>query len=133
NPVNALQYGNVNNAALIAMDPRTGQNLAYVGSVDYTNDSPRVKGDFDVAGLGERQMGSSFKLYTYLTGFKEGMTPATVLWDVSTGFGDDGSGRQYRPHDAPGVNGSPENGPVTIRQALRESLNIPAIKVTALV
>ena len=133
NQVNSLKYANVNNAALIAVDPRTGQILAYVGSVDYNNDSPKVKGDFDVAGLGERQMGSSFKLYTYLTAFKQGMTPSTVLWDVSTAFGDDGSGHQYRPHDAPGANGSPENGPITIRQALRESLNIPAIKVTALV
>src|SRR5205085_2707918 len=84
NQVNSLKYANVNNAALISMDPRTGQILAYVGSVDYNDQSPKVRGDFDVAGLGERQMGSSFKLYTYLTGFKEGMTPSTVLWDVST-------------------------------------------------
>jgi membrane peptidoglycan carboxypeptidase len=134
NQVNNLKGYNVNNAALIAMDPRTGQILAYVGSVDYNNSSAKVRGDFDVAGLGERQMGSSFKLYTYLTAFKQGMTPSTILWDVSTGFGDDGSGRQYRPHNAPqSGNYSAENGPVTIRQALRESLNIPAIKVTSLV
>jgi membrane peptidoglycan carboxypeptidase len=133
--VNALKGANVNNGALIAMDPRTGQILAYVGSVDYNDQGPKVRGDFDVAGLGERQMGSSFKLYTYLTAFKEGMTPSTVLWDVSTGFGRYGpQNLEYRPHDAPQANGSsPENGPVTIRQALRESLNIPAIKVTSLV
>jgi membrane peptidoglycan carboxypeptidase len=134
NRVAALRGANVNNAAMISMDPRNGQILAYVGSVDYNNNSPKVKGDFDVAGLGERQMGSSFKLFTYLAALRKGFTASTVLWDVSTAFGTY-AGREYRPHNAPALNTgrSAENGPLTIRQALRESLNIPAIKVTSLV
>lgn len=132
--VEALSGFNVHNAALISLDPRNGQILAYVGSLDYYNDDPGVRGDFDVAGLGQRQMGSSFKLFTYLAALQRGYTPASILWDVSTNFGVFGS-QAYRPQNAPHLNRprGVEHGPLTIRQAIRESLNIPAVKVAGLV
>ncbi|HUQ41000.1 MAG TPA: PBP1A family penicillin-binding protein [Candidatus Limnocylindrales bacterium] len=130
--VEELHSRNVWNAALVSIDPRTGEVLAYVGSVDYYNRSdPRVQGQFDVAGLGMRQPGSSFKVFNYITALKKGATPATVVVDARTDFG----GRA----DPSNMNRNtcsycPENadlqyhGPVTMRQAVRESRNVPAVK-----
>jgi membrane peptidoglycan carboxypeptidase len=132
--VAALGSSNVRNAALISLDPRDGHILAYVGSVNYEDQSPRVRGQFDVAGLGERQVGSTFKLFTYLTALRLGLTPSSVLWDVSTNFAPAGQ-PAYRPQNASpsGYGAGPENGPITIRQAIRESLNVPAVKIASLV
>lgn len=131
--VKALKANNVHNAAMIVMDPGNAHVLAYVGSVDYEDQSPKVRGDFDVAGIGLRQMGSSFKLFTYLAAFQRGYTPASVIWDVQTAFGlTYFGGPQYRPQNAAnglcGAKGC-ESGPITMRQALRESLNIPVVKL----
>ncbi len=134
--VEDLHDRNVWNAALVSIDPRTGEVLSYVGSVDYYNrDDPRVQGQFDVAGLGLRQPGSSFKVFNYLTALKNGATAATVVVDARTDFtgkADAGLVAQPGPHDQCGY--CPENadlqyhGPVTMRQALRESRNVPAVK-----
>jgi membrane peptidoglycan carboxypeptidase len=127
--VDGLKFANVGNAALITMDPTTGEILAYVGSKDYYDHSPKVQGDYDVAGIGLRQPGSTFKLFTYLTGMlKGGMTASTVLNDIEFNM-PDGSGKTYSPKDAT----KEQHGPVTIRQALRESLNLPALNVTRMV
>jgi membrane peptidoglycan carboxypeptidase len=127
--VDGLKGNNVNNAALITMDPTTGEVLAYVGSYDYYMHTPQVQGDYDHAGIAFRQPGSTFKLFTYLTGMlKAGMTPATQLWDIQFNM-PDGSGKTYSPQDAT----KEQHGPVTIRQALRESLNLPALQVTRMV
>ena len=124
--VDALKGNNVNNAALITMDPTTGEILAYVGSYDYYMHTPQVQGDYDHAGIAYRQPGSTFKLFTYLTGMlKAGMTASTQLWDIPFTM-PDGSGKNYSPQDAT----KEQHGPVTIRQALRESLNLPALQVT---
>src|ERR671937_2220754 len=81
--VDALKASNVNNAALVTMDPTTGEVLAYVGSYDYYKHTPQVQGDYDHAGIAFRQPGSTFKLFTYLTGMlKANMTAATPLWDI---------------------------------------------------
>src|ERR671937_488066 len=132
--VDALHGNNVNNAALITMDPTTGEILAYVGSYDYYVHSPKVQGDYDHAGIALRQPGSTFKLFTYLTGFlRAGMTASTRLYDIEWEM-PDGSGKAYHPHDAPQGDGrSQQHGPMTIRQALRESLNLPALQVTRMV
>jgi 1A family penicillin-binding protein len=117
---NAAHY-KATNAALVATDPRTGQVLAMVGSKDYfdlEND-----GNFNVA-IAERQPGSSFKPFVYATAFEKGYTPNTILFDVPTNFGPDGSGKDYEPKN---YNLS-YAGPVTIRSALARSLNIPAVK-----
>jgi membrane peptidoglycan carboxypeptidase len=124
--VDALKGNNVNNAALITMDPKTGEILAYVGSYDYYMHTPQVQGDYDHAGIAYRQPGSTFKLFTYLTGMlKANMTASTQLWDIQFNM-PDGSGKSYSPVDAT----KEQHGPVTIRQALRESLNLPALQVT---
>ena len=124
--VDGLKFANVNNAALVTMDPTTGEILAYVGSKDYYDHSPKVQGDYDVAGIALRQPGSTFKMFTYLTGMlKGGMTASTVLNDIEFNS-PDGSGKSYAPKDAT----KEQHGPTTIRQSLRESLNLPALNVT---
>jgi membrane peptidoglycan carboxypeptidase len=124
--VDALKGSNVNNAALITMDPTTGEVLAYVGSYDYYGSTPKMQGDYDHAGIAFRQPGSTFKLFTYLTGMlKAGMTASTRLYDIGWQM-NDGSGTVYKPADAT----KEQHGPVTVRQALRESLNLPALQVT---
>jgi membrane peptidoglycan carboxypeptidase len=124
--VDALKGNNVNNAALITLDPTTGEILAYVGSYDYYKNTPQVRGDYDHAGIAYRQPGSTFKLFTYLTGMlKAGMTASTQLYDIEFTM-PDGAGKPYHPMDAT----KEQHGPVTIRQALRESLNLPALQVT---
>ncbi|TME43895.1 MAG: hypothetical protein E6I57_00265 [Chloroflexi bacterium] len=133
--VDDLHGKNVWNAALVSLDPRNGEILAYVGSVDYYNrEDPRVQGQFDVAGIGQRQPGSAFKMFNYLTALKKGATPATVVVDARTDF----TGRADPNNMSPRSCGyCPENadlqyhGPVTMRQALRESRNVPAVKFLA--
>jgi membrane peptidoglycan carboxypeptidase len=133
--VDELHSKNVWNAALVSIDPRTGEVLTYVGSVDYNNrDDPRVQGQFDVAGIGLRQPGSSFKMFNYVTALKKGATAATVVVDARTDFG--GKADPTRMSPATCVY-CPENadlqyhGPVTMRQAIRESRNVPAVRFLA--
>lgn len=115
---NASKY-NANNAALVAIDPKTGQILAMVGSKDYFNEE--IDGQVNVA-IRDRQPGSSLKPFVYATLFsKGGYNPNTILYDVVTNFS---SGVPYEPHN---YNGK-ENGPIAIKKALAGSLNIPAVK-----
>lgn len=108
-----------NNAALLALDPKTGQILAMVGSRDYYNND--IDGQFNVV-TSPRQPGSSFKPIVYAAAFQKGYTPDTVLFDVNTTFKN--YPKDYNPHNYDGK----EHGPVTIRKALAGSLNIPAVK-----
>ncbi len=112
---------NANNAALVAMDPKTAQILSMVGSRDFTN--KEIDGQFNVAVLGRRQPGSSFKPFVYTAAFEKGYTPETVLYDVKTDFGN------YTPKNYDGL----EHGLVTMRKALQGSLNIPAVQTLYLV
>lgn len=113
------KYG-ANNAALVAIDPKTGQILAMVGSKNYFDDS--IDGQVNIA-TSPRQPGSSMKPLVYATLFGKGYTPDTILYDVVTNFSTDPA-NPYTPHDYD----MKERGPVTIRQALAGSLNIPAVK-----
>lgn len=108
------------NASLVAMDPKTGQILAMVGSKDYFDKT--IDGQVNVS-TRDRQPGSSFKPYVYLTAFEKGYTPETILWDVSTNFSTD-SGKDYKPQDYDGKN----RGPVQMKNSLAMSLNIPAVE-----
>ncbi|MFA5107512.1 MAG: penicillin-binding protein [Patescibacteria group bacterium] len=108
------QY-NGSNASLVALDPKTGEILSLVGSADYFD--TEHDGNVNVA-LRPRQPGSSFKPIVYATAFSKGYSPQTMLFDVTTNFGD------YTPHNYDGR----EHGPVSMRQALAGSLNIPAVK-----
>lgn len=111
-----LERYNASNASLLAMDPNTGQILTMVGSVDYFNDE--IDGKVNVA-LRPRLPGSSFKPIAYATAFLYGYAPSTVLYDVKTKFGG-----WYEPNNYDGQ----FRGPVTMRNALASSLNIPAVK-----
>lgn len=107
------------NAALTAIDPKTGQILAMVGSRDYFDKS--IDGNVNVA-IRDRQPGSSFKPYVYATAFKKGYTPNTVIFDVETNFGT--KDQPYTPQNY----SNKFSGPVKMREALGRSLNIPAVK-----
>jgi penicillin-binding protein 1C len=113
------------NAALVALDPKTGQVLAMVGSADYFD--AENDGNVNVA-IRNRQPGSSFKPIVYAAAFEKGYTPDTVLFDVNTSFSTD-LGKPYEPKNYDLA----EHGPVTIRKALAGSLNIPAVKALYLV
>lgn len=111
-------------AALVAVDPKTGQVLSMVGSPDYFNEE--IDGAINMA-LQPIQPGSSIKPIVYTAGFAAGYTPDSLLYDVLTTFktavGD------YTPHN---YHLEMENGPVSIRKALQGSLNIPAVKMITL-
>ncbi|MDI6778033.1 MAG: transglycosylase domain-containing protein [Patescibacteria group bacterium] len=107
------------NAALVAIDPKTGQILAMVGSRDYFDKS--IDGNVNVA-VRDRQPGSSFKPYVYATAFKKGYTPNTILFDVETNFGT--KDQPYTPQNY----SNNFSGPVKMKEALARSLNIPAVK-----
>lgn len=117
---------NANNAALVAISPKNGDILAMVGSRDFFNEE--IDGQFNVAVLGKRQPGSSFKPFVYTAAFEKGYTPETVLYDVSTNF-DMRTGGDYTPKNYD----NKDHGLVTIRKALQGSLNIPAVKTLYLV
>lgn len=131
------------NMALTSIDPKTGQILAFAGSRDYWSDpSPagclpgktcKFDPNTDVALTKIRQPGSSFKPFAYATAFLKGYSDSTVLFDLKTEFnptcgpsGDQeyGTGPCYHPRNYSGT----FTGPVTMRQALARSLNIPAVK-----
>jgi len=101
---------NANNAALVSIDPKTGQVLAMVGSRDYFNEE--IDGQVNVTDR-PRQPGSSMKPLVYAALFEQGYTPNTKFYDVVTNFSTD-SANPYIPHN---YNGK-EYGPVSIRQAL---------------
>src|SRR5919199_426593 len=75
-----LKIRNGSNTAIVAIDPKTGEVLAMVGSMDFNN--PAIDGQVNVA-VSPRQPGSSIKPIVYLTAFeKAGFTPNTMLQDV---------------------------------------------------
>ena len=117
---NVKKYGG-SNAALAAVDPKTGGILAMVGSRDYF--ASDIDGQVNVT-TRLRQPGSSIKPIIYATAFEKGYQPETRVTDSQTNFGPDGSGRDYIPRNYSGT----FRGNVSMRQALAMSLNIPAVK-----
>lgn len=108
------------NAALLSLDPKTGQILAMVGSRDYFNDE--IDGQVNIT-TSLRQPGSSMKPLVYATSFLKGYTPDTILYDVVTNFSND-EDEPYEPNNYD----LEEHGPVSVRKALAGSLNVPAVK-----
>ncbi|MFI5177082.1 MAG: PBP1A family penicillin-binding protein [Vicinamibacterales bacterium] len=111
-------------AALLAVDPRTGEILAFVGGRAY------FQSQFDRVIAARRQPGSVFKPFVYLAAFErmasEGradLTPATVVVDEPTTFKD--GENDYAPANYQ----NEYDGPITLRRALALSRNIVAIKV----
>lgn len=109
------------NAALISIDPKNGQVLAMVGSIDYFSDE--IDGQVNIT-TSLRQPGSSLKPLIYAAAFEKGYTPDTILYDVVTNFDVRDEEEDYTPHNYD----NKEHGAVTIRKALAGSLNIPAVK-----
>ncbi|MFA5291381.1 MAG: transglycosylase domain-containing protein, partial [Candidatus Paceibacterota bacterium] len=136
----AKTYGDQNeknfkaqNNSVVIIDPKTGQILAFTGSRDYFNKI--INGNFNVA-TAHRQPGSSFKPFVYATAFNKGYTDQTVVFDLKTEFNTncDPTGKPlagskgaecYMPQNYDGK----YLGPMTLRNALAQSRNIPAIKV----
>jgi penicillin-binding protein 1C len=124
---------NGKNAGLVAIDPKTGQILAMVGSRDYFD--KEIDGNFNIT-TASRQPGSSFKPFIYATAFNKGFTEDTVLFDLPTEFQTtcDATGRAL-PGKNQGDCYMPDNydgkhrGPMTLRDALAQSINIPAVKL----
>lgn len=119
---------NAENAALVAADPTNGDILVMVGSRDYFD--KEIDGNFNIA-LAERQPGSSFKPFVYATAFKKGYTPETVVFDLKTQFSTHCSPDNFTSEDncyAPDNYDHQFRGPVTFKNALAQSLNIPAVK-----
>ncbi len=120
---------NAENASIIALDPKTGGILTMVGSRDYFDKD--IDGAFNVT-TAKRQPGSTIKPFVYAQALRKGYTPETVVFDVKTQFS-----TSCAKEDMSMGNGcySPDNydnlfrGPVTLRNALAQSLNIPSVKV----
>jgi 1A family penicillin-binding protein len=112
---------NVNNAALVALNPSTGEILAMVGSPDFFN--PSISGAINMA-IVPRQPGSAFKPFTYAVALSQGFTPASMLLDVPTTFLT-AEGKPYTPMNYDRT----YHGPVSLREALGSSLNVPAVRV----
>lgn len=116
----ALAAGGANNAAMVVLQPETGEILGMVGSVDFNNEA--ISGQVNMA-LAPRQPGSSIKPLVYLSAFERGWTPSTLLWDVETQFAD-GANPLYIPKNFD----DQFHGPQRVRPALGNSYNIPAVK-----
>ena len=123
----ALLYdNNARNGALVAVQPSTGQILAMVGSADFEN--VEIDGQINMAISTTRQPGSSIKPFTYLAAFEKGWTPATLIWDVPSKFPPSGDPNDPSPAYEPVNYDGNFHGPVTVRAALANSYNIPAVK-----
>ncbi len=124
---------NASNAGLVAISPQTGDILAMVGSRDYFDKT--IDGNVNIA-IAKRQPGSSFKPFVYAAAFEEGYAPETVLFDLPAQFSTScpaDSTSDEPPCYYPGNFDERFRGPMTLRDALAQSVNIVAIKVLYLV
>ncbi len=111
-----LKAGGAKNASLVAINPKTGDILAMVGSMDYFD--KEIDGNVNVA-IRLRSPGSSIKPFIYAAAFQEGYRPETILIDAETDFG---QGYIPKNYDLS------QKGPVSMRSSLGNSFNIPAVK-----
>ncbi|HET9521077.1 MAG TPA: penicillin-binding transpeptidase domain-containing protein, partial [Candidatus Limnocylindrales bacterium] len=121
--IRALRGKDLHNAALVTLDYRTGDVMAYAGSAGYYRDkiaSRKFSPKHDAAGDGARQPGSAWKPVLYASAFDaKKLTPGSVLLDITTRFSS-----KWAPRDADQL----DRGPVLVRRALQYSLNVPAIR-----
>ncbi len=115
----------ISNGATVAMDPKTGQILAMVGSKGWSD--PTYDGKFNVT-TAIRQPGSAIKPVVYLTGLRKGYTASTLLMDTKTSF-PGGDKPEYVPENYDGK----FRGPILVREALGNSINVPAVKMVSLI
>ncbi|OGM07629.1 hypothetical protein A2130_03020 [Candidatus Woesebacteria bacterium GWC2_33_12] len=124
--ISKVEKQRITNGGVVVVDPQTGEILSMVGSKRF--DDPDYDGQVNVT-LSLRQPGSSFKPFTYLTAFKEGYTPSTMIMDVATTFPGGEGQPDYNPVNYDGK----YRGPIQLRYALGNSINVPAVKLIALV
>jgi 1A family penicillin-binding protein len=127
---------NASNMAMTALDPKTGQILVMVGSKNYFAED--IPGAYNViTSTPGRQPGSAFKPFVYAQAFSEGYSPDTVLFDLPTQFSTSCEPSDNRNSTSPCY--APVNydgnyrGPMSLRNALAQSINIPAVKLLYLV
>lgn len=116
------------NAGLVAVVPQTGEILVMVGSRDYFDE--KIDGKFNIT-TAERQPGSAFKPFVYATALAVGYTPETVLFDVPTQFSTACEPNNFTSTNncySPGNYDNKFRGPITLRNALAQSVNVPAVK-----
>jgi len=115
---------NVNNAAVVVMDPANGEILAMNGSANYNDKNLKVAGNYNAA-LAARQPGSAMKPFVYATAFEMGWYPAMILQDHQTVFSTKDGNGYYTPQN---YDGHFHTGfPMTVRNAIANSFNIPAL------
>lgn len=123
-----LERFNASNAGLVATDPQTGDLLVMVGSKDYFSED--IDGNYNIA-FANRQPGSAIKPFAYAAAFDRGYLPDTIVFDVRTQFSpacDPWSTSSESPCYSPNNYNNRFIGPVNLRNALAQSLNIPAVK-----
>lgn len=118
-----MQPFNASNACLVALDPKTGEIVAMVGSYDYWDES--IDGQVNVTTSPNRQPGSAMKPLVYAYAFEKGYAPATMIGDVKTTF-------DTIPPYTPNNFDEKFHGPMFIREALANSYNIPVVKIILL-
>ncbi|MDB4984509.1 MAG: putative penicillin-binding protein [Patescibacteria group bacterium] len=120
------------NSALVAIDPKTGQILAMVGSRGYSDRD--IDGAFNVATAG-RQPGSSFKPIVYSRAFEKGFQPETTVFDIPTQFGpcDAFDRSSVSPCYSPSDYDNKFKGPISLRDALGQSRNVPAVQLLSMI
>ena len=119
-----IRNDHLSNIAGMVVDNKTNAIRVMLGSVDYY--STKIDGQFNVVTQGFRGPGSSFKPIVYATAFSKGWFPGMTVADMPTIFWDNGQNKPYNPLD---FNYDQFWGTITLRNALQNSLNIPAVKV----
>ncbi|MBF8280658.1 MAG: Penicillin-binding protein [Candidatus Magasanikbacteria bacterium] len=114
-----LAESNVTDAALIAVEPQTGNVLAYIGGLNWRDGE---SGKINMAKVA-RQPGSALKPFLYELALMKNFTPATVIADLPVRFETERGSYYPRNYNFKYY------GPVTVREALGSSLNIPAVKI----
>jgi len=114
---------NAHNGAIVAIRPQSGEILAMVGSRNYFDKSPLVQGNVNIA-TSCRSHGSTMKVFTYLTAFERGWAPSTIVDDSPLEVPGPGG----RPQRIRNWNGDVYLGKITVRKALSESVNTPAVR-----
>lgn len=125
NEIEKVKKLKATNGAVVVMDVKTSEILAMVGSYDFFDEE---YGEYNTA-MALRQPGSAVKPITYAVGLSSGYTPATVFMDVPTSFRPEGATEDYNPVNYDGK----YRGPVQLRFALGNSLNIPAVKMLSMI
>ncbi len=120
-----LRAKNVSNAAVVVAKPSSGEIIAMVGSVDYNNEA--IDGSVNVT-TAFRQPGSTMKPFTYAAAMERGMSSIDLLWDTRTRIALPGL-----PVYSPRNYDNAFHGPMTMRAALANSYNIPAVQTLRLV